>query len=275
MEMETVSVRFEPMTTGVLLDRAFRLYTANFALMLGITAVAYVPFELTQLVIEASLEINARVSSDGLSALLYFVVLIILWYSVAFPLAGGAATYAISERYLSKDVTIADALRCGLTCFWTISLAELIATIRMIFGFCLLIIPGILWMLSYTVIVPAILVEGQEAIPSLERSRELIKGHRGKAFCVMLVFLLLHIVVVTGLEMIASWIFSLDSGEEAFFNSALNSLVSILITPIYVIATILLYYDMRIRKEGFDLEMLSRSFTTEGQPLAAAPTASR
>ncbi|HKY08117.1 MAG TPA: hypothetical protein VJQ55_07750 [Candidatus Binatia bacterium] len=41
----TPGLRFEAMTTGVLLDRAFRLYTANFALMLGITAVAYVPLE--------------------------------------------------------------------------------------------------------------------------------------------------------------------------------------------------------------------------------------
>ena len=40
----TNTPRFEAMTTGVLLDRAFRLYGGNFSLMLGITAAAYVPY---------------------------------------------------------------------------------------------------------------------------------------------------------------------------------------------------------------------------------------
>jgi hypothetical protein len=67
----------------------------------------------------------------------------------------------------------------------------------------------------------------------------------------------------------------MDSGQESFLDSALNSLVSILITPVFIIATILLYYDMRIRKEGFDLEMLGRAFAAGPRALAAAPTASR
>jgi len=58
-------------------------------------------------------------------------------------------------------------------------------------------------------------------------------------------------------------------------NSAMNNLMSIFLTPLGIIATILLYYDMRIRKEGFDLEMLSRAFTTNPEPAAAAPTLSR
>ena len=34
---------------------------------------------------------------------------------------------------------------------------------------------------------------------------------------------------------------------------------TILATPISAVAFILLYYDLRIRKEGFDLEMLSQT----------------
>lgn len=267
--------RLEAMTTGMLLDRAFRLYTANFALMLGITAVASVPFELTMLVIESTLDVGSRISNDFLAALLHFVVFIILWYTVAYPIGGGAAAYAISERYLGSEVTVIGALRRGLSCFWILSLALLIATVRMIFGWLLLLVPGFLWMLSYTVIVPVILVEKQNALASLERSRELIAGHRGKAFCVIGVIGLLQFTVGTGLEMIAGWMLSTESWDELPLNSALHSLVSIVITPIYEIATILLYYDMRIRKEGFDLEMLGRAFAAEPRPLATAPTTSR
>jgi uncharacterized membrane protein len=270
----TSSPRFEPMTTGVLLDRAFRLYTGNFALMLGIAAAAYVPFYLIMLAIESSLGGNLPAQDGGLTALLFQVVFMILWASIAFPMASGATTYAISERYLGNDVTIGDALRRGLSHFWPLSIAQISATLRVLFGFLLLIIPGILWMLSYSLIVPVILIEGQKAAASLRRSRDLIKGYRGKAFCILLVVNLLQVVLAGGVGLISAMLFSSQGGSGAILSSALNNLLSIFLTPLGIIAAILLYYDMRIRKEGFDLEMLSRAIATEPQPLAVAATPS-
>jgi len=52
---------------------------------------------------------------------------------------------------------------------------------------------------------------------------------------------------------------SLGTGNSAYVSSILNSAVTILLSPVSAIAVTLLYYDFRIRKEGFDLEMLSRS----------------
>jgi hypothetical protein len=262
------------MTTGVLLDRAFRLYTGNFALMLGIAAAAYVPFYVITLAIESSVGGNLTSQDGGLTALLFQVVFLILWASIAFPLASGATTYAISERYLGNDVTIGDALRRGLSHFWPLSIAQITATIRVIFGFILLVIPGILWMLSYSLIVPVILLEGQKALPSLGRSRDLIKGYRGKAFCILLIVNLLQVVLAGGVSLISGMLFSSQDSSGAVLSSALNNLLSIFLTPLGIIAAILLYYDMRIRKEGFDLEMLSRAMATEPQPLAVASTPS-
>jgi hypothetical protein len=271
--MESTNVpRFEAMTTGALLDRAFRLYTGNFSLMLGITAAAYVPFYLIMLIVESSL---AHAPSGGLSTVLFQISFMILWASIAFPIAGGAATYAISERYLGNEVTIGEALRMALSRFWTLSVAQITATIRVMFGFLLLIVPGILWLLSYSLVVPAILVEDQKAIPSLRRSRDLVKGHRGKVFCVMFIIYLLQGIPILGVNMISGMIFNVESGSGAVLNSAIINLVSIFLVPLGIVATILLYYDMRIRKEGFDLEMLSRAITPNAEQVAAAPTLSR
>ena len=262
------------MTTGVLLDRAFRLYTGNFALMLGISAAAYVPFYLIMLAIESSFGTNLPSREGGIAAVLFQLVFLILWASIAFPLASGATTYAISERYLGNHVTIGSALRRGLSHFWPLSIAQITATVRVMFGFLLLIVPGILWMLSYSLIVPVILIEGQKAIPSLQRSRDLIKDYRGKAFCILLIVNLLQLVLAGGVGVIAGMLFSSQGGGGAIMSSALNNLLSIFLTPLGIIAAILLYYDMRIRKEGFDLEMLSRAIATESPTLAVAPTTS-
>jgi hypothetical protein len=274
--MDTTNApRFEPMTTGALLDRAFRLYSGNFSLMLGITAGAYVPFYLIMLALESSVVGNLQFGLVGLSTLIFQVIFMILWASIAFPIASGATTYAISERYLGNEVTIGDALRRGLSHFWPLSIAQITATIRVMIGFVLLIVPGILWMLSYSLIVPAILVEGQRAIPSLRRSSELVRGHRGKVFCVLLVVNLLQAVLAGGVGMISNLVFSAASGSAAILSSALGNLLSIFLTPLAIIAAILLYYDMRIRKEGFDLEMLSRALANDAQSLAATSPASR
>jgi hypothetical protein len=266
--------RFEAMTTGALLDRAFRLYTNNFSLLLGITAAAYVPFYLIMLAIESSFRGNVQAQGVDLTTLLFQIAFMVLWASIAFPIAGGAATYAVSERYLGNDVTIGESLRLALMRFWTLSVAQIIATIRVMFGFFLLIIPGILWMLSYSLVVPAILVENQKATTSLRRSRDLVKGHRGKVFCVMVIINLLQVIPILGVNMISGMIFNTDSGSGAVLNSAITNLASIFLTPLAIVATILLYYDMRIRKEGFDLEMLSRAITPGTESLAAAPTLS-
>jgi hypothetical protein len=46
----------------------------------------------------------------------------------------------------------------------------------------------------------------------------------------------------------------------------------ILATPIGASAFILLYYDLRIRKEGFDLEMLARSMSSDTETGGVAPS---
>lgn len=260
--MIAASPRFEPMSVGILLDRAFRLYWDNFCLMLGITAVAYVPFHLLMLAFESMVGFKVE-SASALGLGLYIAGYSLLWASLPFSLSGGAATYAISQRYLGHPVTIAEALQRGADSFWRIALAQCASTVLILFGFTLLIIPGALWAASYSLIIPAIMVENMKAMPSLARSRELVSGYRGKAGCLIVISIMLQFVFSTGLNTVADWLFASESSEPTILNSVLDNFVTILFTPFFEIGAILLYYDLRIRKEGFDLDMLSRVFARD------------
>jgi hypothetical protein len=260
--------RFEAMTTGALLDRAFRLYANNFALLLGITAVAYVPLYILILLIQSSLAGEIGAAASQLWVILSQLLFILLWASIALPISVGAATYAISERYLGSEVTAAQSLIKALRQLWAMSVAQIMAGLRIMIGFILLIVPGILWSLSYMLIVPAIMVEGLKAGPSLKRSWDLVRGHRGKVFMVILVINLMVMLVSYGVGSLAKVILNLDSSAGTILGKAIDNIVSVLLTPLGVITSILLYYDLRIRKEGFDLEMLSRSFDTAHNPSA-------
>ena len=92
----------------------------------------------------------------------------------------------------------------------------------------------------------------------------------------LLVINLLQLVLAGGVGLITGLLFGSDSGSGGeVLSSAFNNLLSIFLAPLGIVAAILLYYDMRIRKEGFDLEMLSRELTSEPEPMMAASTPSR
>jgi hypothetical protein len=115
-------------------------------------------------------------------------------------------------------------------------------------------------------IIPVVLVEGLKPRPSLRRSWELVRGQRSKVAAVMTVVYLLQGVLTLGVHGFGRGVLD-ASGMGLAIATALVSLLSIFFTPLAIIAVVLLYYDLRIRKEGFDLEMLNRSM------LAAAPSA--
>ena len=101
----------------------------------------------------------------------------------------------------------------------------------------------------------------------MKRSKALVSGNLGKVFLVLLVVLLI--------TWIANWLFGriggLIGGQVAESNLSAALLINqvfslvgqVLVMPISAGAMILLYYDLRIRKEGFDLEMLARSLGSE------------
>jgi len=75
-----------------------------------------------------------------------------------------------------------------------------------------------------------------------------------------------------GIGTVYTLFFDPGSAGGRLVQTAVTGVAQIVLSPLLIIADILLYYDFRIRKEGFDLEMLSRAFelvpqSTEAQAL--------
>jgi len=279
--VSAVEHQFEPMSTGMVLDGAFRFYAQNFPLMLGISAILNVPILvltvlpvfLAQAGSSPFLAVTAAISSMliGLVALL-----------VVYPLVTGATTKAVSDTYLGNPVTVGSALKVAWRRFGTLLMAQTVAGMIVLLGFILLVVPGILWMLSYTLIPPVVMIEaaerkGARPVPSppgdpgrgtpritdrgeiRRRSWELVKGNRGKVFVVLFVFVVMQVLLATAGNWIAGMGFGAGSNLARAIQSIIGNVVAIVVAPLQTIAITLLYYDFRIRKEGFDLEMLSQA----------------
>jgi uncharacterized membrane protein len=137
---------------------------------------------------------------------------------------------------------------------------------------------AVLMALRYSVAVPACVVEDLKARKALRRSIDLSKGSRGRIFLLGLLIFVLQmglvllaqvffiVVAVKSHGVMPVWVRVLQQIVGFFTNSFIG--------PMYAIGLALFYYDLRIRKEGFDIEwMMQAAGLTVPQPVAELPAA--
>lgn len=215
----------------------------------------------------------------------------------ATSLATGATVYAVSRTHLGHPVTIAESYRAVLPLIWrVIGITILISLIvggtmlvcflvvggsivlgfvakdslftglSFLIGFCAFVATPILvvWLsCMYGLAVPACVVERATVLNSLGRSKFLSKQSRLRIFLIYVLMAILGVVLVLVIsipDFIAT--FAYDGTPPLPFqvwSFVARFLASTLATPIGTIAIVLIYYDNRLRKEAFDLQLMMES----------------
>jgi len=269
-------LQFEPMTVGQILDRTFRLWRANFVRYIAMVAVVLVPLRIVQFFWQTALIGAANARDPSLAVPIIGAIVVIILAVVGQNLSRAALMKSISESYLGGEATVGQSYRAILPRLGGVILASVMVGLVVGLGFLLLVVPGIIFSLWYALTIPVLILEGSKAGASMGRSRALVSGNLGKVFVLALVVFLITWIIGAAFGLIGRQVGLAVSGQSVrllTFVSSLFSLVSeILTVPISAAAYILLYYDLRIRKEGFDLEMLAQSLRTKGTIADAPPT---
>lgn len=108
--MDTFELR--PLTLGELLDRAFSLYRRNFSLFVGIMAVPAaltVPFSVLFFMNQGAGSSGATPSAGNVAWVIFLVLTFLILSIVVYPMAMGAATFAVSHSYLGQSITVREA----------------------------------------------------------------------------------------------------------------------------------------------------------------------
>ena len=123
-------------------------------------------------------------------------------------------------------------------------------------------------------ITPIIAIEGLSVMGALRRSWDLVNGEWWRCFSTYLLLSLL-VGLVTGA---ISWPVSmlsvvlLGEGQMALalaLSTGIGTVLGIVVQPVLIIGLVMLYYDLRIRKEGFDLQVLAQAMNV---PASEVPT---
>lgn len=128
---------------------------------------------------------------------------------------------------------------------------------------------------QYSLAVPACLLEKLTARRALKRSKDLSRRALRRIFIVFLLMTVLALSLYYLLQLPVLLFFEHAPGVLSTIFELLGSFVALtLASPIGAIAVCLLYYDLRVRKEAFDLQLMMDAMAqipTE-QPAAASPT---
>jgi serine/threonine protein kinase len=235
---------------GSLLRRAFALYSEYFPLFLRISLLAHIP-----VVLLAILLITLDVAEakhwlpkfwENASQVVVNLLSIVITF-LANSVIAGMTVLIVMQLTLAplRPVQIRPAF-ASLKKRWRPFFATSIRVgVRLLIGFLLLIIPGIVMMIRYTLYAPVVLVEGLEKKAAMKRARELVG--RSKLTAVKVVFLQLIIpMIVTGLAASFAGFNTKDKTHVApKVYSHLLSLLNILIVPLVSIMVALLYMKLR------------------------------
>ena len=267
----------QPMGFTEILDGMFSLYLKHFRLFFGIIAV-YVVLGLVIDQISALLITSDTVSSTSVAVLVFTFV----WDIVVSLFVGIGLAYVGAQLYLGRTVTrdaaFGQASQCFLRYFavaflWALPVVGLAVTV---IGIPLAIYFAVRWGLYG---LPVIL-EGSSGWNALTRSADLVKGSWARVFGVVLVIYLIifmiafilqaafgYILTTMGVPEIEEATTPLEifrqllipaSNEIGWFAYTIRSFVqlciSALVMPIEHLGFTLLYFDLRIRKEGFGVE---------------------
>lgn len=270
-----MTTMLRPMSVGETLDRTFRLYRTHFVLFIGIAAIPQLVILAIQTVV-SGVQAAGIMTGGGAKSIAFLItgsLLGLVAYFAATTASLSATVVAVSEVHLDQPITIAEAYRRIRDKFFRVLGVFVGTMLGTALGFVLLIIPGIILGLKWVLAIPVAVVEDASFSVATSRSSDLTQGSKGRIFSVLLVISVLAYIVsiVLAIPIGIAAFSSARTGVIPFWVQGVNNAVTFvsnsLIGPLFTIAISVLYYDERVRKEGFDLQVLMRG--TEA-PVAAA-----
>ncbi len=274
-----------PMGVGEILDAAIRLYRAEWKSLMAIVAIALVPITFLQAFLTRSMgspfSTEAAVSANVDATLITSIVLGIIQVLVIQPFLTAAVARASADVYLGHEVLVGPTFRYAVSrihsILWITILMILLVfvpgLVLVIFGALgaeeVAIVFGIV-MVVFLVIVfvrfvfgsTVLVVEGKKGSKALRRSWELAKGFFWKIVGTLLLAGIMASVVEGVLSIPGAVAFAAVGPAGWPFLAIGGSLAAIITTPFTTLITVLLYFDLRIRKEAFDLEVMAQEMSS-------------
>jgi hypothetical protein len=259
-----------PLSVGEILDAAIKICVRNARTLAVLAAIVVLPFAVlsgfvtlstTSTASEVSTGFGGLRAADHASALGGQAIVSLIGLLVGL-LTTAACVKAVSDVYLDQPPTVGGSLGFAARRLGALFLLEILLAIGLGIAFLFFIVPGIYLYAAWAVATPALLIEGLRAPGSLGRSYRLVRGRWWQTAGILLVVNIM--ITVIGFTVAAALIAIAFSGathsltSTVFLTSLASAAASILTRPFQAAVTTVLYYDLRVRHEGYDIQLLAQ-----------------
>lgn len=179
----------------------------------------------------------------------------------------GALVYGTVQDMTGSRPTIAECLANGLRAFLPLIGLSILLGLAIIFGFMLLIVPGIMMACAWCVAVPALVADRSGVFGAFSRSAELTRGNRWRIFALFVVVWVIAIVIGMVIGAVAMALSFADAalGPAALARSpaqiVANLVSNTLTSMISSTGVAVLYVELRRAREGLGPKWLSEIFS--------------
>jgi MFS family permease len=263
--------QLRPLSLGEILDVAINLCWSRARVLLPLVALVLAPVELVSALVEVSTPQPARggVFSGGDSReltphefRLYLAGTLasLLLTLVATQLTTGACFKVVADAYLGGRPTLGSALRFVSRRLHSLLWILVLTFLGVVLGLILCVVPGIYLWVGWSLALPALLTENVRGCRALGRSRALVRGTWWRTFGLLLVGFLLAGIASALIVAVSSPLvdrIGRDSVAGVIVAVIFATIGAALTQPFAAAFVGILYFDLRVRKEGFDLQLLA------------------
>lgn len=217
-------------TVSEVLGEAWSLYTRHSGRLILIGAIVFGFLSAVQ----------ALINSTGQRALVPIAVGVTVIGAVWLQ---GALVVAVDDLRKGKvDLSIAEVFRRVEPRLWALLGSGILVAIAVVAGLALFVIPGLVLITFWSVVTPAIVLEGKSVLASIGRSQQLVSGNFFRVFAVIAI----TVVLATVVNVVIS---SLFLPLPAFFDVYVAGVIANSVTvPFVALAWTVMFFELRVVK---------------------------
>jgi hypothetical protein len=269
------------MPLGELLDETFKLYRRHFTVIAGVALIIIVPNLILSLISGsyranpatylqnvaqnfnnpnalATIQAQQQAYTSSPLYLLSFPIAALL-----LPFSVGALYRAATSLAAGNVETIGSVLSGTLRRYFAVWGVVILAALLVVGVIGIVTIPVVIWVaIRWSVAIPALFAEGIGPVKALGRSWNLVRDNWWRTLGILIIVSIMVYIIDAALQAlftgVAAVVPGLTGDLRAGVVTTITTLVDALVGAISPIAITMLYLDLRVRKEGLDLDQLAR-----------------
>ena len=241
---------------GDVFTRARQIFVARWGTYLGIMAIGYAPF-----LIAVAVATFAATHPDAFRGIERPVAYVAISAGIVFGILGAfclfvapaAIYFGVTQQLLGRSFSFGDCFGAGFRRSPAFFACAFLIALLVMLGFVLLIAPGLIAYCVYAVALPACMAERIGPIKAMSRSAFLTKGNRWRVFGILF---LLYIIGAIFQQTVASG----AAAAAGAFSLVIAMPVNIVVEAFKAVVVAVLYYHLRVAREGIDIEQIAKVF---------------